>query len=281
MNNTAVIKSVLIAGYGDVGSALAALLIKQGYSVYGLRRNINSITPPVKAISADLSNPQSMRALPSVDMVIYCAAPTRSKGDDYSQTYLNGFKNLLQALPTPPKHCIFTSSTSVYHQDSDQWIDESSPTLPTSERGKMMRLAEQQVEQLSVNSTIVRFSGIYGPGREHLLNQVRQGKFAADTPRLFSNRIHRDDCAGLLCHLVQAASQQTPLAPIYLASDSYPCPINEVTDWLGKQLNIPPAEPLPQRQTPSKRCNNSLILALGYQLKYPDFKAGYAPLLRE
>ena len=72
-----------------------------------------------------------------------------------------------------------------------------------------------EAEQVALNSgipaSIVRLTGIYGPGREWLLTQVRQGYRVAIDPPLYGNRIHADDAAGLLAFLLRHIEQGGPL----------------------------------------------------------------------
>ena len=141
-----------------------------------------------------------------------------------------------------------------------------------------MQQAEQQVLS-KVNATVVRFSGIYGPGRNHLINSVRDGIIAQQTPLHYSNRIHRDDCAGVLAHLISKITRDELLEQIYLASDLRPTPIHEVTKWLSEQLGVTITEEKPISRGGSKRCNSTRLQESGYQFLYPDYKAGFTMML--
>lgn len=270
---------ILIAGCGDVGTALSIQLSDQGHSVYGLRRSIKTLPDSITPIAADLYDTKTLKNLPEIDILVYCAAPSRGVKDAYQRTYIDGFSNLLQALPCAPKHCFFTSSTSVYAQDNHQWIDESSETLPISEKGKLMLCAEQQVQALSLQSTIIRFSGIYGPGREHLINQVKSGKGLKNNKLQYSNRIHRADCASIINHLINLLIKNVKIAPLYLASDNLPTPISEVMSWLAQQTKTTASDFSIERNTPSKRCDNKQLLDTGYSFLYPNYKLGYQEIL--
>ena len=70
--------------------------------------------------------------------------------------------------------------------------------------GQVMLEAEQVALNSGIAASIVRLTGIYGPGREWLLTQVRQGYRVAIDPPLYGNRIHVDDAAGLLAFFVAA-----------------------------------------------------------------------------
>ncbi|EPJ47420.1 MAG: hypothetical protein OFPII_13070 [Osedax symbiont Rs1] len=272
--------SILIAGCGEVGCALAVTLAQQ-HRVYGLRRSTEQLPPAILPIAADLLMPQTMQVLPSADILVYCAAPSFTTEEIYTQTYVDGLRNVLDALEKPPAHIFFTSSTGVYHQDDHQWINERSITLPTTKRAKIMLAAERQVLASGSAATVVRFSGIYGAQRLHLLNQVRSGKVFCASPVQYSNRIHLDDCAAVLAHLINKLANLESIAPLYLASDHLPSPISEVMSWLATATNTQVEEVASSRKTSSKRCDNSLLLDSGYRFIYPDFKAGYQKIIAD
>lgn len=270
---------VLIAGCGDVGSALGLSLAADGAEVYGLRRTINQLPEAIQPLAGDLSSADGLPPLPACDYLVYCAAAKSRDPDVYKAVYVEGLQHVLNALPNRPRRLFLTSSTGVYAQHQHEWVDEFSATEPDSPSGRILLESEQLALSGPLPASVVRFSGIYGPGRTHLLNQVRSGIQAPDTPIHFSNRIHRDDCAGILAHLIRLDSLGETLAPIYLASDDAPTPISEVMGWLAEQLKVDITERSPVRRGGSKRCRNLRMKATGYQLLYPDFKAGFSTLL--
>ena len=271
---------ILIAGCGDVGSALGIKLSTQGHHVYGLKRTINQLPDCIHGISADLCDKDSLSDLPDIDILVYCAAASGRSESAYQNAYIDGLENIYAALPHRPKHLFFTSSSSVYNQHQHEWVDEQSLTEPTQPSGQIMRQAEQQVLEKG-NATVVRFSGIYGPGRNHLINMVKAGTIAPEEPLHYSNRIHRDDCAGVLAHLIQKINSGDSIEPLYLASDPNPTSIHEITAWLAEQLNANITQETPIRRGGSKRCNNQRLLQSGYQFIYSDYKAGFNAGLKE
>lgn len=270
--------TILIAGCGDVGIATALELIAQGHQVYGLRRTIDALPDSIHAIKADLGDKSTLSSLPAADILIYCATPSERSEAGYRAAYLDRLKNVLAALPTPPKHLFFTSSTSVYGQNAHEWVTEESPAQPQDVYGQIMCEAEQQVFDLA-NGCVVRFSGIYGPGRHHLINRVKAGVGAPQTPVHYSNRIHRDDCAGALAHLVQRALLHQPLERCYLVSDLEPTPIHTITDWLAGKLNVTLNTHTPIQRGGSKRCDSQRLRDSGYQFRYPNYQAGFNAIL--
>lgn len=277
-------RTILIAGCGDVGSTLGQLLLKQGEKVLGLRRNINQLPQGIQGISADLCQidtlTSALKGISDCDVLVYSAAATNHSEEGYQAAYIDGLLNLLQALPCQPKYLFFTSSTGVYHQANQSLIDENSPCEPTRFSGKLMLEAEQNVIKGKIPGTVVRFSGIYGPGRNHLINKVKKGEIAPLEPCLYTNRIHRDDCAGVLHHLINKQFNGDKLDSCYLASDNHPVPLHEVTSWLAEQLEVTVKAESVSRATGSKRCDNSRLRKSGYVFKYPDYQEGYKALLK-
>ena len=96
------------------------------------------------------------------------------------------------------------------------------------------------------------------------------------------NRIHRDDVAGALYHLMSRPALNQTL----LGVDEDPASQQDVYTWLCSQLNQRPPTPktavstLPgARASGNKRCDSSRLRATGYKFKYPSFREGYLPLL--
>ncbi|PIE20371.1 MAG: NAD(P)-dependent oxidoreductase [Neptuniibacter caesariensis] len=276
-------KTVIIAGCGYIGSTLAQQLLDMGHAVTGLRRNINQLPQGIQGVKADLSQLDDLKtALATIsrcDILVYCASANAQTAESYQAAYIDGLNNLLAALPVTPQHTFFTSSTSVYHQNDHSWVDEESPCQPDTFSGKITQQAENRLLSSHLPATVVRFSGIYGPGRNHLINRVKQGAVAPQHPLQYSNRIHRDDCAGVLAHLIQRVCNNEAIDDCYLASDDQPCSLYEITHWLAQQMNVTELTESISRFASSKRCNNSRLKATGYNFIHPGFKSGYAAML--
>lgn len=274
--------NILIAGCGDVGSALGLRLLENHHKVTGLRRNISQLPPAIQGIAVDLTQIHHVKqnlAGQSFDILIYAAAASEHSEAGYQAAYVDGFSNVLNALATPPEHIFFTSSSGVYHQNDSDWVDETSPCQPQRFSGQIMLQAEQNVLNSPSPATVVRFSGIYGPGRNHLLKRVQSGDGAPATPTQFSNRIHRDDCAGVLHHLITQLANNQAIEDCYLATDNCPVSMHEVTHWLAGELGVEIKTETLSRRAGSKRCSNQRLKASGYEFLYPSFKEGYKALI--
>lgn len=272
---------VLIAGCGDVGSSLASRLVTNGHEVWGLRRRVTKLPEDVNPVRVDLGKISSHCDLPQqLDWVYFTAAAPERTEEAYRQTYLEGLQNLVRALEQRgerPRRLFFTSSTSVYGQTSGEWVDENSPTQPQLFTGKIMLEAEAYLRQASIPSTVVRFGGIYGPGRGMLLRQARDLPEVVAKPVHFTNRIHRDDCAGVLLHLMSLSQPD----PLYVAVDDYPAPRHEVLTWIAQQLGKPGPRLVEQDggAFAGKRCANRLLKHSGYRFCFPSYKEGYRDLI--
>lgn len=145
-----------------------------------------------------------------------------------------------------------------------------------------MREAERVALDSGLPATTVRLTGLYGPGREWLLGQVRGGYRVNETPPLYGNRIHVDDAAGLLATLLQADAAGMPLADCYLGVDDEPAPLHEVVAWLRERLGVSHwSDEQRVRRAGSKRCSNARARALGWTPQYPSYREGYAAILAE
>lgn len=277
-------QNILLVGCGDIGIPLGQQLTEQGFQVWGLRRS-GQLPAPINTINADVTRAETLTSLAelSFDYVVVTLTPAAFNDEGYRIVYVAGMTNLLRALSGQPrlKRLLFVSSTSVYHQDDGQWVDEDSVTLPQSFSGKRLLEAEQLLAESNIAVTVVRFAGIYGPGRRRLIEQVKARQGCAQTPALFTNRIHRDDCVGILAYLITLDCGGEQLADCYIGVDNEPVTMWQLKNWLALQLKIAPEELIEQVLTRrnSKRCSNRRLLATGYQLQYPGYQQGYGALL--
>lgn len=280
---------VLIAGCGYVGSALGARLVGKGNEVWGLRRRPHTLPQGILPIEADLSVARTLTELPPrLDHVVYAVSPSGSDDALYRSAYVEGIARLLEALDHQsqrPRRVFFLSSTGVYAQNKGEWVDESSPTEPAHFSGKRLLEGEKLLADSDFAGTVLRLGGIYGPRRTRLLERVRTGQatFRKGGP-FYTNRIHRDDCAGALQHLM---SLEAP-GPLYVGVDEEPAEEPIVQRWIAGALGA--SEPRAQTEAPratagrppsNKRCRSDLLRETGYAFAYPTFREGYAALISE
>ena len=293
-------EQIVLLGFGDIATRLLSQPLLYDYHITGVRRsnkninNNNALGPTITSVAADCTNIDAMNQLFSspVDVLVMTFTPSEMSDSGYKAGYVDTVKAVLKALhntQSSPRLLLFVSSTSVYGQRDACWVNEESPTEPSSYSGKRLLEAEQLVANSGHPYCCVRFSGIYGPGRHRLIEQVIAGKGSPKKPILYSNRIHADDCAGILAHLIEQQKTQT-IDTLYLASDCQPTPLHDVKLWIAHQLSLTDnhletdsttATITPERMLrSSKRCSNKKIVETGYIFLYPTFKEGYGEVLK-
>lgn len=271
---------VLIVGCGDVGSRLALTLAAAGHEVFGLRRTAATLAG-VTMLQGDVTQAATLKFPSGLDYGFIVLAPGESGAEAYRRIYFEGTRQVLQALARQCLRRLFwVSSSSVYGQDAGEWVDEDSPAQPASATAQVLLKSEALVQAAAWPATVLRLSGLYGPGRLRLLNWVKAGWPVQAQPLQWSNRLHVADAAGALAFLLERDQAGVNLAPLYIGTDRLPVPQHEVLDWLAQQMELPavPHEARPGAGS-NKRLSNKRLLELGYRLQYPDFRAGYADVL--
>lgn len=269
---------ILIAGLGDLGTGLAERLLADGHRVSGIRRG-HDAPAGVDLYSQDLLDGAHLLPPDQVDLAVVIMTPSEYNEEGYLKAYVRAPLNLLDALaarqPLPP--VLFVSSTAVFG-DQDGDLDETTPPRPSRYNGKVVLAAEQEISARTL-ATVVRFSGIYGPGRRRLLSKVEKlmrGEEALPAPA-WSNRIHRDDCVGLLHTLAGQWLAGETVPPLVVGTDNHPARNLDVYQWLAERLGGTLA--VPDTEATGKRLRSGFIAAGGYRLRYPDYRAGYETVL--
>lgn len=271
---------VLLMGAGDIASHLQPLLSMQGFAVTGARRN-----PPADAqylqLRADARNvedwQQILKARP--DVIVMTLVPPEFTDTGYLQGYVEPVQALLEALGAMADYqplIVFVSSSSVYSERDGNWVSETSATNPDSFSGQRLEQAENLLRGSQYQHVVVRFSGIYGPGRDGMLKRIKAGTLTL-TPA-WTNRIHVRDCAGVLAHLIGLYRLGKPLHNLYLASDNLPIRQADLVQGLAAKLgvdtrNLPRSNEVGPRG--SKRCDNTRLRESGYDFVYPSWLEGW------
>lgn len=276
-------KTLLLIGCGQLGSALGRDFLTQGWRVVGARRSVSKLPEGFEPLALDFRDSESLGALREIeaDYVVVTLTPGERSAEAYKAVFEQGLTAILQNLNTTRlQRLLFTSSTSVYHQNDGSIVDETSVTQPTSFSGQSVLAAETLLAQSGLPATVVRYGGIYGGDSLRLAERVREGQCAPPEPEHFSNRIHRDDCVAVLKHFIERAEAGAPLDSCYLAVDDSPAPIAEVHQWLAKQLGVPyECDPGYRHMAGSKRGNNQRLKDSGFVFRYPDYQQGYSAVL--
>ena len=184
----------------------------------------------------------------------------------------------------------YLSTIGVYGDHGGGWVDETTPPAPGSERARRRLVAEQAWQELGRRSAkpvhVFRLSGIYGPGRNALVNLADGTARRIVKPGQVFNRAHVDDIATVL-----AASMARPRPQaIYNVADDEPAPPQDVVAFAARLAGV---EPPPEVRfedaflspmaasfyADNKRVRNRLIREeLGTGLRYPTYRDGLRAL---
>ena len=271
-------EKLLIIGCGDLGRRLADALSDSHIATTGVRRHPPPSSGALQYRALDATDEQAMTELVAegFEYIVLTLTPAARSEAGYRLGYVQPCQTLVRALATAnqrPRRVLFVSSTAVYGENAGGWVDETTAPDPTRYNGEQVLAAENVLRHAGLPLSVLRLSGIYGPGRSRLIDNVREGR-AAPKPS-WTNRIHADDAAGFMAHLLLSANVPQPL---YLVSDSEPASYAEVVTYLAECLgmSLPGAVPADGM---NKRIDNRRLCASGYQLRYRDYREGFARLL--
>lgn len=274
---------VLLIG-GKLCDRVGAGLDRAQWEMLGMRRS-RATSVGVRWLSADLTVPASLRALPDgITHVLYAPAPDRRTPESYGNVYSVGLGNLLDALAERSclRRFVLVTSTAVWAPSEgargSAWVDETTPAQPDNFRGAALLRAEEQLQQrLPGVGVALRLGGIYGPGRTRLIDGLRHGSLVAPAgPGHWSNRIHIDDAASACIHLLQLREIQS----CYIGTDGDPTDTALFYERLAQLLHAPALRR--QFMPPTgKRLSNARLVDSGWAPRWPDALEGYRALLSD
>jgi nucleoside-diphosphate-sugar epimerase len=286
-------KRLVIFGCGYVGAEVAQQAVARGMHVTALTRNESMAAAlreaGVETVVADLvSDAWHGRIAGGAECVLNCVSSGGGGLESYRRSYVGGMASVLAWARKrgPVDTLVYTGSTSVYPQGGGVRVDESAPTGGAGERAEVLLATEAQLrahEGACIRWFVLRLAGIYGPGRSHLLDQVRGGEVAGRGEHRL-NLAHRDDIAAAIWAALGAPALVAN--EIFNVADDDPAPKAEVAAWLAAQLGVPQprftGEPRSGRRgvTPDRAITNGKIKAvLGWRPRYPTFREGYEKML--
>jgi len=276
-------------GFGYTAEALARRLSARTAALAGTRTSIAEAAPALGAKLATFQGdgaPAEVRNLLAGTTHLLVSVPPDLEGD----VVLRHFHDDLAALPELA-WVGYLSTVGVYGDWQGQWVDETSPTRPTSERSLRRVQAEKAWLAFSSGSgrrvEIFRLSGIYGPGRSVIDNLKAGTARRVVKPGQVFNRIHVDDIARVLVAAIDKAAGHS----VYNVSDDEPAPPQDVVAYAAELLGLPIPPEIPFEQAgikgmaatfwaESKRVGNARIKAdLGVELAYPTYREGLSALM--
>lgn len=219
-------RQVVILGLGHAGRALALRLQALGVAVEGSVRDPSTAADDgIRRHRLHPNHPPAaglLTAIAGADAVL-CSVPPDADGDPALRTVAFA----LQASPAL-RWIGYLSSTAVYGDRDGGWIDERSPADATDAAAVYRRLAESQWRDLAhergIASALFRLPGLYGRGRNALVQLAQGSARHVVRPGLVFNRLHVDD----LADVVIAAMRRPEADALLLPADDEPAPPQDV-----------------------------------------------------
>jgi nucleoside-diphosphate-sugar epimerase len=273
----------LVIGCGYLGRRIATAWRAQGHRVFATTRSITRADEwralGLEPIVCEVLDPGLLGALPGAESIAYCVGLDRMTDVSRRRLYFDGLANVLAALKQPPPRFLYISSTSVYGQADGEEVDESASTEPLEESGKVVLEAESLLRSRLPSAIILRFAGVYGPGRLMRAQAIIASEPIVGDAEKWLNLIHVDDGAAAAL----AADERATSGSIYNVSDGTPVRRRVFYSKLAELLGAPPPrfESLPPRAIPPphERGHRQVVSRrfrdeLGVTLQYPNFEEG-------
>ncbi|WP_092512115.1 SDR family oxidoreductase [Afipia sp. GAS231] len=189
------------------------------------------------------------------------------------------------AAAAPNLHWIgYLSTVGVYGDHAGNWVDETTPTTPGKGRSRLRTTAEQA--WLAMGAHVFRLSGIYGPGRNQLVQLASGTARRIVKPGQTFNRIHVADIAAV----IEASLARPRPGGVYNVTDNEPAPPQDVVAFAAKLCGLEPPAEIPFERaelspmarsfySENRRVRNNLIREeLGVTLNYPTYREGLTAL---
>jgi len=279
---------VLVLGLGYSGRHLAALLHSNGVACSGTVRDPASAPADGllrhRLVAGEPISAGLREAIRTAEAIV-CSVPPDADGDP-------ALRLLIDALGDSPalRWVGYLSSTAVYADREGGWVNETSAADATDETALKRLRAEQQWQAFAqargIASAVFRLPGLYGRGRNALV-QLAQGKARQVVrPGLVFNRLHVEDLAAV----VIAAMQRPTRNGLYLPADDEPAPPQDVLAYAAQLggFTLPPAvawdDPavsttLRRFYASNKRIDSgSTRAALGWTPKFETYREGLEEL---
>jgi NAD dependent epimerase/dehydratase family enzyme len=231
------------------------------------------------------ASPQVTAALMDATALLI-SVPPRENGDPV----LAQFAETVAGAPNL-QTIVYLSTVGVYGDHGGAWVDEETPPTPISNRSRERLAAEHAWAALGARTgkpvTILRLSGIYGPGQNALMQVARASARRIDKPGQVFNRIHVADIA----QAIDAAFTRRANGAFNVTDDE-PTPQGVPVAFAADLLGIPPPPEIAFAQAAkglspmalsfyaeSKRVKNAkLKRELGVHLRYPNYRDGLRAL---
>ena len=276
-------KRLLIVGCGKLGQQVGLFAKDMPLDLIGLKRKKITSTN-LKILEQDIFEESFFDKVKnfSPHFIIYCLSSDSPSEKSYQKNYVDGLKQVIESTKYSKnfQHLFFISSTSVYGENSGQFIDEFSETAPENYRGIILLEAERLMESVDFNYTVIRLSGIYGTGRNYMINLSQDIARWPEFDR-WTNRVNEEDAASFILFLLTQCLNNKVPEKLYLLSDKDPVRLYDLLNWIRQQLNLNENSKPNLRPVLGKRLRSLIIPTLQFKYKFPSYKLGYKKLLNE
>lgn len=269
---------ILVVGAGYTGSRIAAYFSSKKQKVWAVTRtgtrNPEFEKAGITPVIADLTQPETLTAIPPAHFIVICPAPDEGSEENYRKIYLEGIQNFLNSrkLKPRPSLVLYISSTAVWRQRAGDWVDETTHPDADTEKGKILIQAENSVLNSGYPAVVFRLAGIYGPERNRL-RSLMEGQ-ATQSDDGYMNMIHVDD----VVRAVPILFKKGEPGQVYTGVDDCPVSRTDFYKELG-ELSGSKKDFFFSGGLAGKRCRNSKLKSLGFEFQYPTFLEGYRSLL--
>lgn len=233
-------KKLLVIGCGKLGQKLGLLAKKTPLDLLGFKRKKITSTN-IRIEQQDIFDKSFFDKVKihSPDFILYSLSADEQSEKSYRRNYVEGLKQVIKSIKyiNNFQHLFFVSSTSVYGDNNDQFIDEFSETSPKNFRGTILLEAENLLNTVKFNSTILRLSGIYGSGRNYMIKLSQDAESWPKVDR-WTNRINEDDAANFIIFLLNQCLQGEIPEKLYLLTDKEPVTLFRLLNWIRQNLNL-------------------------------------------
>lgn len=274
---------VMIFGAGYSGKAIANALKPEAASLSGTTRSKDKFASLATAGMTPFLfdgvhlNDELIAAMGNVTHLVQSVAPGKD-GDPLLALLGGDLKKFLPNLTW----VAYLSTVGVYGDHHGAWVDETTPCRPVSARSVERVAAEaawtEAAQKANVPLSVLRLSGIYGPGRNAFMNfEKGTARRLVKKDQVF-NRIRVEDIGAALAFLAQKNERG-----IVNVTDDEPCPPQDVVSFAATLMGV---EPPPEQAfetadlTPmarsfygeNKRVSNARIRDLGFDFRFPEYR---------
>ena len=270
---------VMVIGFGDLARRLVPKLSGVA-EIFGVSRRPELLPEGVKAVFGDYTQRDTLGAVASLtpDVVIFTPVPASRDLEGYRLGYAEAARNICEAgVLTHAERAIFVSSTRVYAENAGGWVTEDSPLAGGDPYVDALLDGEASFRR-HATTTVLRPSGLYDGAAPVMLKPVIDG-LKSQLGAGYTNRIHREDVAGVLAHLIELQIKGTRIPSTLSLNDNEPVKTADLEAWCFEQLGREPTGERGNQPRGNRRISNAKLLATGFQLSYPTFREGYRDAL--